>query len=35
MRFAFEHRGKSGSARICYLDIERKEQIHMIDVFAK
>lgn len=35
MRFSFENRGKSGSARICYLDIEVREELHLIDVFAK
>lgn len=35
LRFAFENRGKSGSARVCYLDIETREEIHLLDVFAK
>ena len=35
MRFSFENRGKSGSARICYLDIEAREELHLIDGFAK
>ena len=26
---------KIGSARICYLDIEAREELHLIDVFAK
>ena len=35
MRFAYNNRGKSGSARVCYLDIEVREEIHLLDVFAK
>ena len=35
MRFAFEHRGKSGSTRICYVDFEAKEVIYLLAVFAK
>ena len=35
VRFAFPHRGKSGSVRVCYIDVEEKETIHLIDVFAK
>ena len=35
MRFAFEGRGKSGSARVCYVDFEVKETIYLITVFAK
>lgn len=35
MRFAFEHRGKSGSTRVCYIDVLVKEKIVLIDVFAK
>ena len=35
MRFAFEHRGKSGSTRICYVDFEVKEVIYLLAVFAK
>lgn len=35
MRFAYENQGKSGSARVCYLDIEIREEIHLLDVFAK
>ena len=35
LRYSFENRGKSGSARVCYLDIETRDEIHMIDVFAK
>lgn len=35
MRFAFEHRGKSGSLRVCYIDFEGKEVIYLLAVFAK
>ena len=35
MRFAFEHRGKSGSTRVCYVDFEIKEVIYFLAVFAK
>lgn len=35
MRFAFEHRGKSGSVRVCYVDFEREEILYLLAVFAK
>lgn len=35
MRFSFEHRGKSGSTRICYVDFESREIIYLLAVFAK
>ena len=35
VRFAFPHSGKSGSVRVCYIDIEGALEIHLIDVFAK
>jgi len=35
MRFSYDNRGKSGSSRVCYLDIEIREEIHLIDIFAK
>lgn len=35
MRFAFEHKGKSGSTRVCYIDFEIKELIYLLAVFAK
>ena len=35
MRFAFKHRGKSGSTRVCYVDFEIKEVIYLLAVFAK
>ena len=35
VRFAFPCSGKSGSVRVCYIDIEGVLEIHLIDVFAK
>lgn len=35
MRFAFENRGKSGSARVIYIDFEVYELIYFVDVYAK
>lgn len=35
MRFAFEHQGKSGSARVIYVDVEQKEKLYLITAFAK
>lgn len=35
MRFSFEHRGKSGSTRICYVDFVVQEVIYLLAVFAK
>jgi len=35
VRFAFPGSGKSGSVRVCYIDIEGVLEIHLIDVFAK
>lgn len=35
IRFAFHHRGKSGSVRVCYIDRETHFEIHFIDVFSK
>ena len=35
IRFAFPNSGKSGSVRVCYIDIEGVLEIHLIDVFAK
>ena len=35
IRFAFPGSGKSGSVRVCYIDIEGVMEIHFIDVFAK
>ena len=35
MRFAFEHRGKSGSTRICYVDFVFAETIYLITCYPK
>jgi len=35
MRFPFEHRGKSGSTRIIYVDFEIYEKIYLISAYAK
>lgn len=35
MRFAFENRGKSGSARIIYIDFEIHEKIFLITAYTK
>lgn len=35
IRFSFEHRGKSGSSRICYVDFNVYKTIYLITVFAK
>ena len=35
MRFAFENRGKSGSARVIYVDFEIYEKIYLVGVFQK
>lgn len=35
VRLAFPGSGKSGSVRVCYIDIEGVLEIHLIDVFAK
>lgn len=35
IRFAFQHRGKSGIARVCYIDRETHSEVHFIDVFSK
>ena len=35
MRFAFEHRGKSGSVRIIYIDFEIYEKIFLITAYPK
>ena len=34
-RFAFEHRGKSGGVRVCYVDFVIKETIYLITVYSK
>ena len=35
VRFAFENRGKSGSARVIYVDYEVFEKVYLLDVYAK
>ena len=35
MRFAFEHRGKSGSVRVIYVDFEIYEKIILITAYTK
>ncbi len=35
LRFAFEGRGKSGSARVCYVDFASFEKNYLIQVFSK
>lgn len=35
MRFSFPYRGKSGSARVIYVDFEVYERIYLITVFQK
>lgn len=35
LRFAFPERGKSGSTRVCYINIIRKEKIFLITAYPK
>ena len=35
MRFAFLNKGKSGSARVIYVDFEVSQRLYFVDVFAK
>lgn len=35
LRFSFSDRGKSGSSRICYINIVRKEKIFLITAYPK
>lgn len=35
MRFSFEHRGKSGSIRVIYIDFEVYEKIYLITAYPK
>ena len=35
IRFAFDKRGKSGSARVCYIDFAFFEKMYLINVFQK
>lgn len=35
MRFAFEHRGKSGEVRVIYVDFEVYEKIYLLTAYTK
>lgn len=35
MRFAYENKGKSGSARVCYVDFLIYDTVYLITVYAK
>ena len=35
VRFAFDYRGKSGSARVLYIDFEEHRMVFLVDFFAK
>lgn len=35
MRFAFEHRGESGSIRVIYIDFEVYEKIYLLTAYPK
>ncbi len=35
IRYAFDRRGKSGSARVCYVDFAALEKNYLIQVFSK
>ena len=35
MRFAYEHRGKSGSIRVIYVDFEIYEKIYLLTAYSK
>lgn len=35
MRFAFEHRGKSGSIRVIYVDFEMQEKLYLLTAYPK
>lgn len=35
MRFAFEHRGRSGSVRVIYVDFEVYEKIYLLTAYTK
>ena len=35
MRFAYEHRGKSGSTRVIYIDFEIHEKVFLLSAYAK
>ena len=35
MRFAFEHKGKSGGIRVIYIDFEIYEKIYLLTAYTK
>lgn len=35
IRFPFENQGKSGSVRVCYVDLVIKEKIYLISAYSK
>lgn len=35
MRYAFEHRGKSGSVRVIYVDFEIHDKIYLLTAYSK
>ena len=35
MRFSFEHRGKSGSVRVIYVDFEIHEKLYLLTAYPK
>jgi hypothetical protein len=35
IRFAFENRGKSGSVRVCFVNLGKYETVYLIAVFSK
>ena len=35
MRFSFEHRGKSGSVRVIYIDFEIREKLYLLTAYPK
>lgn len=35
MRFSYENKGKSGSARVCYVDFVVQETIYLITAYSK
>ncbi len=35
MRFAFEHKGKSGGVRVIYIDFEVHEKIYLLTAYTK
>lgn len=35
MRFAFEHEGKRGSTRVCYVDFVAHETVYLVTIYPK